>query len=65
MTNKHDKVIKDLINNREFAISWLQQYLDKKLVSLVDWNSVVINSANVEHSRQSHQPPSAAQSWAA
>ena len=55
MANKHDRVIKDLINNREFAISWLQQYLDKKLVSLVDWNSVVINSANVEHSRQSHK----------
>ena len=55
MANKHDKVIKDLINNREFAISWLQQYLDAKLVSLVDWKSVVINSANVEHSRQSHK----------
>ena len=55
MATQHDSVIKDLINNREFAISWLRQYLDKDLVNLVNWESVVINTANVEHSRQSHK----------
>ena len=55
MANQHDAVIKDLINNREFAVSWLRQYMHKELLTLVDWDSVVINSANVEHSRQSHK----------
>ena len=52
MADKHDAVFKDLIANKDFAISFLQQYMPSELVSLVDWKTVKLDSANVEHTRQ-------------
>ena len=55
MANQHDRIIKDLIANREFAVSFLKQYLPKELITMIDWESVKLDSANVEHSRQEHK----------
>ena len=52
MANQHDRVFKDLIIHRDFAVSFLKQYMPSALVSLVDWESVKLDSANVEHTRQ-------------
>jgi len=52
MPNRHDVVFKDLITNRDFAISFLQQYMPNELVSLIDWKSVKLDAANIEHTRQ-------------
>ena len=52
MSNRHDAVFKDLITNRDFAVSFLQQYMPGELVSLINWSSVKLDSANVEHTRQ-------------
>ncbi|WHN66779.1 Rpn family recombination-promoting nuclease/putative transposase [Cysteiniphilum sp. QT6929] len=52
MADKHDRVFKDLISNRDFAICFLMTYLPKELIALVDWHSVKLESANVEHVRQ-------------
>ncbi|WP_011178454.1 Rpn family recombination-promoting nuclease/putative transposase [Caedibacter taeniospiralis] len=52
MKNVHDSVFKDLIANRDFAVSFLMTYLPKELVELVDWQTVKLESANVEHVRQ-------------
>ena len=52
MAGQHDSVFKDLIGNRDFAISFLMTYLPKELVSFVDWHTVKLESANVEHVRQ-------------
>ncbi len=52
MTNRHDNVFKDLISNSDFAICFLMTYLPKELIALVDWHSVKLESANVEHIRQ-------------
>ncbi|WP_192484857.1 MULTISPECIES: Rpn family recombination-promoting nuclease/putative transposase [Cysteiniphilum] len=52
MADKHDNVFKDLISNRDFAVSFLQNYMPEELVHLVDWKSIVLASANVEHVRQ-------------
>lgn len=51
MNNRHDAVFKDLITNRDFAVSFLKQYMPSELVSLIDWGSVRLDSANVEHTR--------------
>lgn len=52
MTNQHDSVFKDLIANRDFAVSFLQQYMPQELVNLIDWKTVKLDTANVEHVRQ-------------
>ncbi|WP_192484805.1 MULTISPECIES: Rpn family recombination-promoting nuclease/putative transposase [Cysteiniphilum] len=52
MADRHDGVFKDLISNRDFAISFLQNYMPAELTSLIDWDSVILESANVEHIRQ-------------
>ena len=52
MTHKHDHVFKDLISNKDFAVSFLKNYMPKELIVLVDWHSVKLESANVEHVRQ-------------
>jgi predicted transposase YdaD len=52
MADQHDSVFKDLIGNRDFAICFLMTYLPKELVALVDWHTVKLESANVEHIRQ-------------
>ena len=52
MNNRHDAVFKDLITNRDFAVSFLKQYMPSELVSLIDWKSVKLDAANVEHLRQ-------------
>ena len=52
MNNRHDAVFKDLITNRDFAVSFLKQYMPSELVSLIDWESVKLDAANVEHLRQ-------------
>ena len=52
MTNQHDSVFKDLITNRDFAVSFLKQYMPNELIELIDWKSVKLDSANVEHTRQ-------------
>ncbi|OIN84946.1 Rpn family recombination-promoting nuclease/putative transposase [Francisella sp. TX07-6608] len=55
MANQHDIIVKDLLGNRELSVSFLQQYMPQELVSLVDWTTVVLDSANVEHVRQTHK----------
>lgn len=55
MSDQHDRRIKDLIRNREFAISFMQQYMAKELVALVDWDTFNLDTANVEHLRQQHK----------
>ena len=55
MADQHDRVFKDLIVNREFALSFLQQYLPPKLAVQVDWATVRLDAANVEHTRQQHK----------
>jgi len=52
MSNRHDSVFKDLITNRDFAVSFLKQYVPAELISLIDWESVKLDAANVEHLRQ-------------
>ena len=52
MTNPHNRVFKDLIAHREFAVSFLQQYMPRDLAERVNWESVHIDTANVEHTRQ-------------
>ncbi len=51
MSNRHDAVFKGIITNRDFAVSFLKQYMPTELVSLVEWESVKLDSANVEHTR--------------
>ena len=55
MADQHDRLFKDLLNDRKFAVSFLKQYLPIELGALVNWNSVKLNSANVEHVRQQHK----------
>jgi len=52
MANVHDTVFKDLIAHREFAVSFLQQYMPRDLAERVNWESVHLDTANVEHTRQ-------------
>ena len=52
MINQHDAIFKDLITNRDFAVSFLKQYMPADLVSMIDWESVKLDAANVEHIRQ-------------
>ena len=52
MADQYDRVFKNLITNRDFAVSFLKQYMPVELVSLIDWVSVKLDSANVEHVRQ-------------
>ena len=55
MADQHDRLFKDLLTNRKFAVSFLKQYLPMELVVLVNWDSVKLNAANVEHVRQQHK----------
>jgi len=55
MANEHDLIVKDLLVNRELSVSFLQQYMPQELVCLVDWQTVILDSANVEHVRQTHK----------
>lgn len=55
MADQHDRVLKDLLITREFSVPFLQQYMPEGLVSLVDWRTVALNSANIEHTRQQHK----------
>jgi len=55
MADGHDRRIKDLIGNREFAIAFMQQYMAQELVDLVDWATFELDTANVEHLRQQHK----------
>ena len=47
MADGHDRRIKDLIGNREFAIAFMQQYMASELVALVDWATFELYTANV------------------
>ena len=55
MANHHEIIIKDLLANRDFAISFLQQYVKSELVELVDWQTVKLEWSNVEHTRQQNK----------
>ena len=55
MADHHDRLIKDLLNNRDFSLSFLRQYVQRELVALIDWSSVELGFANVEHTRQQHK----------
>jgi len=55
MADQHDRLIKDLLNNRDFSLSFLRQYVQRELVGLIDWTSVELGFANVEHTRQQHK----------
>ena len=55
MANEHDLIVKDLLGNRKLSVSFLQQYMPQELVGLVDWKTVILDSANVEHVRQTHK----------
>ena len=55
MADHHDRRIKDLISNRDFAISFMQQYMASELVALVDWATFELDTASVEHVRQQHK----------
>ena len=55
MADHHDRRIKDLISNREFAIAFMQQYMAAELVALVDWVTFDLDTASVEHVRQQHK----------
>ena len=55
MPNIHDSVFKDLIGNRDIAISFLKQYMPKALVRQINWGTVKLDSASVEHTRQQHK----------
>ena len=55
MADHYDRLAKDLLNNREFSISFLRQYMPQDLVALIDWDSVILDFANVEHTRQQHK----------
>ncbi len=55
MADHHDRLFKDLLSNREFAVTFLQQYLPPKLATQVDWGTVRLDAANVEHTRQQHK----------
>ena len=55
MANEHDLITKDLFTNRQFSIAFLKTYFPKELVSLVDWDTVELDSANVEHVRQQNK----------
>jgi predicted transposase/invertase (TIGR01784 family) len=55
MANEHDLITKDLFTNRQFSIAFLKTYFPKDLVSLVDWDTVELDSANVEHVRQQNK----------
>ena len=48
----HDTVFKDLSENREFRIAFLQRYMPQELSQTVEWGSVELFSLNVEHTRQ-------------
>ena len=48
----HDLIIKDLLGNRIFAVGFLKQYLSQELVNLIEWDSVDLDNAGVEHIRQ-------------
>lgn len=55
MADQHDRTLKDLLINHEFSVPFLKQYMPQELVSLVEWKTVDLNSANVEHIRQQHK----------
>lgn len=55
MANEHDLVTKDLFTNRQFSIAFLKTYFPKNLIELVNWDSVELDSANVEHVRQQNK----------
>ena len=55
MADQHDRLFKDLLNDRKFSVSFLKQYLPMELAALINWGSVKLNSANVEHIRQQHK----------
>ena len=55
MADQHDRLLKDLLTNRAFSVSFLQQYMPEGLASLTDWETVALDSANVEHILQQHK----------
>lgn len=55
MPDQHDRILKDLLTNREFSVPVLKQHMPQGLVPLVDWHHVELDSANVEHIRQQHK----------
>jgi len=55
MADQHDRVVKDLLSNREFSVPFLQQYMPTELASMINWQTVGLDSANVEHIRQQHK----------
>ena len=55
MPDHHDRVLKDLLSDRAFSVPYLQQYMPPDLVPLVAWQTVRLDSANVEHVRQQHK----------
>ncbi|MCF6768432.1 Rpn family recombination-promoting nuclease/putative transposase [Thiotrichales bacterium 19S11-10] len=55
MSISHDLVTKDILTHREMAIAFLKAHMPKMLVELVDWRTVKLDSANVEHVRQGNK----------
>ncbi|MCF6776886.1 Rpn family recombination-promoting nuclease/putative transposase [Thiotrichales bacterium 19X7-9] len=51
----HDLVTKDILSNREMAIAFLKTHMPSTLTNLVDWRTVKLDSANVEHVRQGNK----------
>lgn len=47
MSNHHDLIIKDLLGNRDFAVSFLQRYMTHELIGLVDREAPIFNNANL------------------
>ena len=56
MPSHHDLVFKDLLTDRAFAVSFLNQYMPAELAKMVWWDSVQLLSGNSEHVRpQEHE----------
>ena len=50
--DQYDAILKDLIGNRDFAISFLQTYMPKELATIIEWETVKLQAANIEHQRR-------------
>jgi predicted transposase/invertase (TIGR01784 family) len=55
MSDIHDRIFKEIITDRTMAISFLKTHLPKELAKKIDFRTVKLNSANVEHVRQQHK----------
>ena len=55
MANIHDATFKDIIGNRDMAVAFLKTYMPRDLTRRINWTSVQLDSASVEHIRQQHK----------